>query len=153
MTHTCCANHKDELGFEEHFYSPQKDEIRIIANDLNVEIFDSDIHEIMDEEEEFIDLLNMACNDFGRPSKLSNEQKWINILARRTAFLEEGSRKKIELKGSPKPRDVKSQDIGPRERRLSRLEELKVYLLFLIHDSSILQSILINHRLKRASRS
>jgi hypothetical protein len=84
----------------------------------------------MEEEEELIELLNIAYNDFSRSSELSNEQKWIGILARRTVFLEEGSRKKSVQKSSPKPRDVKPRDIGPRERRRSRLEELKVYLLF-----------------------
>jgi ankyrin repeat protein len=45
MTHTCCAKHKDKLGFEkQHFYSPQKDEIRSTDDDLSAEIFDSRNH-------------------------------------------------------------------------------------------------------------
>jgi hypothetical protein len=46
----------------------------------------------MNEEEECIEMLLMACINFEKPSEMSGKDMWISVLARRVVFIEETNR-------------------------------------------------------------
>jgi hypothetical protein len=70
----------------------------------------------MDDEEEYLELLESACTNFEKLHENTEEEKWISILARRAVFIEEGNKKIIDTKA------MRQRPLA----RLVNLEELKV---------------------------
>jgi ankyrin repeat protein len=143
ITHTCCAKHKmANWFFDVNFHYPADDEISGVVAEPVSNTTEDDVHEILEEEEEYIELLELACSDFEKLSEKSDEEKRISILSRRAVFIEEGNRKIIEKNAL-------------RQRPLTRpfnLDELKV-CLFPVYGVTCLAINGIPHRLKRALRS
>jgi hypothetical protein len=117
MTHTCCIE-PSMLSYllDEHFHHPSEDGRYNTGYCKETAEMDEDIHEILDEEEEFRAMLDTACKDFEEPPGTSDEDKWIEILARRAAFIEEANKSIIDKKS------IQSDFIT----RRPHLEELKV---------------------------
>jgi ankyrin repeat protein len=143
MTHTCCAKHKRSgFFYDENFHPSWEDEVQGAANDIKVDRTEGDSYEIMEEEEEYMELLEVTCKDFEELSENTDERKWINVLARRAVFIEEANRKIMERISSwEKP-------VTP----LAHLEKLKVCIF---PSCSISSEVLmkINDRAKRALKS
>jgi hypothetical protein len=115
MTHTCCFIQEDGLS-QTNFESPEDDEIYGIHADPRNESVEDDLEEIMDEEEEYIELLDTACRDFEKESGQSDERRWITILARLAVFIEEGVKRRMDRDSALKSFNVP----------LSPLEQVKV---------------------------
>ncbi len=117
MTHTCRNKHTDScFDYNKGFHPPREDEIWGMTIKLEADETEDDIQEIINEEEEFVDLLQGACIDFEKLSDKSDENKWISILGRRAVFIEEANRKIVDRNTSQRTHHSAQ----------NHLEELKV---------------------------
>jgi hypothetical protein len=57
----------------------------------------------MNEDEEYIETLLIACINFEKPSEKSDKDKWIGVLARRAVFIEETNRTILDRNTSHEP--------------------------------------------------